>query len=265
MTVRAKQLLTALALLLAPAVVTGAAEKPALPAACRTVVYSTNPQYPPYDWSTDGRNFDGASIELLNMVLPPGVSAKPALFPWKRSMFLAESGQIDLLASLRITPERERYLVFTSHRAFPNPIVFFKRKDRDFPYRQWKDLVGLKGGMSAGDTFGGGFDQYWRSNLHMEEAPSMLENYQKLDSGRIDYFVTSLYAGQAFLAKHPTSHEIVPVLPAISNQDIHFGFSKKSPCAPLAEYVSTRLRELDAKGVPQKLLKKHLKRYMEGY
>ncbi|MBT0664716.1 transporter substrate-binding domain-containing protein [Geobacter pelophilus] len=240
----------------------GAAENRIIPDGCETVVYSTNPQYPPYDWSI-GKSFDGASIELLKMVMPPGLPLKAAVYPWKRSMFLAEQGEIDLLVSLRITPERSAYLTFTSHRAFPNPIVVFVRKDRKFPYKSWKDLKNRKGGISAGDTFGGGFDEYWRKELSIEEAPTMFENYQKLDSGRIDYFVTSQYVGEAYLSKKPLSHEIIPLFPAISTLDIYFGFSKRSGCASLVDYVSKRLMEQDKKGVPEKLLKKHLKRYRE--
>jgi polar amino acid transport system substrate-binding protein len=241
-----------------------AADRVAIPSGCRTLIYSTNPQYPPYDWETESHLFDGASIELLNLVTPPGVSLKPALYPWKRSMHLAAKGEIDLLVSIRITPERSKYLDFTSHRAFPNPIVIFTRKGNMTGYQNWKDLAKLRGGVSVGDTFGGGFDEYRRKELSVEEAPSMRENFRKLDSGRIDYFITSLYAGQAYLAKNPPQHEIVHLDPPISNQNIHFGFSKKSACAPLVEYMSARLSELDAKGVPKKLLEKYLRRYTEG-
>ena len=115
------------------------------------------------------------------MVMPPGIELKPVIYPWKRSMLMAEKGELDLLVSLRITPERSKYLKFTSHRAFPNPIVVFARKDRQFPYKSWKDLKSLKGGVALGDTFGGGFDEYWKNEIHVEVAPSM--NFLKLEAG----------------------------------------------------------------------------------
>lgn len=230
---------------------------------CDVIRYSTNPQYPPYDWGVGGERFDGASIELLAMVTPPGVKLKPLLFPWKRSMSMAASGEIDLLVSLRITPERSEYLKFTTHRAFPNPIVIFVRKDRAFPYKEWKDLKRRRGGVSLGDTFGAGFDEYWRSELTMEDAPSMVENFRKLDEGRIDYFVTSLYLGEAYISSQRFKNEIVPLSPPISTMDIHFGFSRKSACMQHLDYFSRRLAELDSRGVPERLLKKHLKRFRE--
>lgn len=228
---------------------------------CDTIVYSTNPQYPPYDWGVGGDHFDGASIELLALVAPPGITLKPLLLPWKRSMSLAAEGKIDLLLSLRITPERSEYLTFTSHRAFPNPIVVFVRKNGSFPYKEWRDLIGKRGGRSLGDTFGGGFDEYWRKELMMEDAPSMVENFKKLDEGRIDYFVTSRYLGEAYISSQKFKNQIVALSPAISSMDIHFGFSKKSPCTQQIDSVSRRLAEVDRKGVSEKLLKKYLQRF----
>ncbi|GFO53479.1 hypothetical protein GMSM_04860 [Geomonas sp. Red276] len=246
--------------LLAALILCSGAAAASPPSTCGTIRYSTNPQYPPYDWET-GAGFDGASIELLRMAAPPGVQLSPVVVPWKRALSMAAGGEIDLLVSLRITPERSQYLAFTSHRAFPNPIVIFVRKDRAFPYRQWQDLKGRRGGVSLGDTFGAGFDNYWRQELSVEEAPSMLENFRKLDEGRIDYFVTSHYLGEAYVAKTPMRHPVVHLDPPISTLDIHFGFSKKSACLSQLDYFSRRLAELDRRGVPEKLLQKHLKRY----
>lgn len=231
--------------------------------ACPEIVYATNPHYPPYDWSVGDAAYAGATIELLEMAAPEGVRLRPVVLPWKRALLLAGEGKIDLLASLRITPERSQYLRFTSHRAFPNPIVAFVREDRRFPYEKWDDLKDKTGGVSLGDTFGGGFDAYMRAQLHVEEAPSMEENFRKLDSGRIDYFVTSLYAGQAYQATHRRAHPVVALSPPISEQDIHFGVSLRSPCLPLLERLSARLEELDAQGVPEQLLRKYLRHYAE--
>jgi ABC-type amino acid transport/signal transduction systems, periplasmic component/domain len=228
---------------------------------CRTLTYSTNPHYPPYDWAVGETDFDGASIDLLRLAVPPGVALKPVVLPWKRALALAREGKIDLLVSLRITPERSEYLRFTRHRAFPNPIVVFVRKDRIFPFKSWADLKGRRGGKSLGDTFGGGFDEYWRRELSLEDSPSMENNFEKLEAGRIDYFVTSKYVGEAYAASHRLPHGVVSLNPPISEMDIHFGFSRASPCAALVEQMDLRLEELDRRGIPEQLLRKHLRRF----
>lgn len=263
----AAALLVLCALILPPAPVPNAsaredAEIGTLLARCPELTYATNPAYPPYDWALSGEAYEGASIELLAMILPPGVKAKPVVYPWKRSLLLAERGEIDLLLSLRITPERLRYLVFTTSPAFPNPIVLFVREDRRFPFTSWDALKGRTGGVSMGDTFGGGFDEFWQAHLLMEEAPTLHQNFRKLELGRIDYFVTGRYAGLAELGSHHFEHPIVELAPPITDAEIHFAFSRSSPCRCLLDYMSGRLHELDQQGVPDALLRKHLRLYL---
>lgn len=230
------------------------------PGQCRELIYAANPSYPPYHWKVSDSAYDGASIELLELVVPPGVALKPLVLPWKRALEWARLGKVDLLVSLRITPERAEYLKFTTHRAFPNPIVVFVRADRSFTFNSWADLKGKRGGISLGDTFGNGFDEYLRDELTIEVAPTMENNFIKLEAGRIDYFVTSKFVGRAYATLHPQGEKFAALPPAISEMDIHFGFSRASPCAALSEQVSRRLRELDRLGVPEQLLTKYLLR-----
>lgn len=230
---------------------------------CQELVYSANPSYPPYHWVGEDGRLEGASIDLLKMVAPQGLVLKPVVLPWKRALALAEQGGVDLLLSLRNTPERAKFLKFTSARAFPNPVVVFIRGDRSFPFASWADLKGRRGGISLGDTFGNGFDEYWRAELSIEEAKNMEANFEKLEAGRIDYFVTSKYVGEAYSASRPLKHGIVQLGKPVSNQDIHFGFSRRSPCADLAEQMDRKLRELDKKGVLEQLLRAHLRRLKE--
>jgi len=224
----------------------------------RPLVYSANPQYPPYHYAAGPGAFAGASVELLRLVMPEGLPCEPRVLPWKRTLLMAEEGEIDLVLSLRITPEREKYLVFTRHPAFPNPIVVFVRRDRSFPYAGREDLKGRRGGIALGDTFGNGFDEYWPKELTIETAPTMVENFRKLDAGRIDYFVTSSYLGRAYLARNRPEHEIVPLDPPISTLGIHFGFSRRSPYAGLVGQIDARLEELGRGGELQRLLERHL-------
>jgi len=219
--------------------------------------YSTNPQYPPYDWADGPSSFAGASVELLSLVLPPGVVATPVVLPWKRALEQAREGQIDLLLSVRITPERSEYLRFTAHRAFPNPIVVFARRESRLSLRSWEGLQGHPGGVSAGDFFGGGFDQYWHDHLQVEIADTMVENFRKLEAGRIDWFVTGRYLGQAYLSVHPLDREIVVLEPPVSTGDIHFAFSAKSPWVKLIPSIDARLEELDRQGVLDYLIRKY--------
>lgn len=260
---RRKSFLTA-CLALCWALLACAAPAPGAEAArCRELVVSANPAYPPYHWEENGV-LVGASLDLLKQALPAGVTARFVVYPWKRVLENARRGEIDLILSLRATPEREEYLVFTRAEAFSNPIVVFTRRDRVFALKDWAALKGRTGGMSSGDMFGCGFDEYWRRELTMDDAGDMERNFRKLDQGRIDYFVTGKYVGLAYAATNPYAAGVVVLEPPLCNEGIRFGFSKAGRCAGLVDAVNRRLEELGRQGVPERLLRQHLERLRQA-
>ena len=231
---------------------------PGLAAAqCDTLVYATNPAYPPYGWSEDHHSYRGASIDLLPLLMPAHVKLQAVVYPWKRAQQMAQEGRIDLLLSLRKTPEREAYLLFSHHPIFANPIAIFRLKGKQESVADWQTLVGLRGGVSRGDTFGSKFDLFLQKNLTVETADTMQENFEKLRRGRIDYFVSGQYAGNYYLHQHGIDGEIEALSPPVTNESIHIGFSRRSPCQELEPYVSARLEELEQSG--------YLKRLLDGY
>jgi polar amino acid transport system substrate-binding protein len=227
---------------------------------CETIVYSANPQYPPYHWAVGGGRLEGASIELLDKLRLAGVMLKPVVYPWKRVLLMAEHGEIDLVLSLRKTPERSAFLTFTDGQSFPNPIVVFVRADRSFPYQQWADLKGRRGLISLGDKFGGGFDEYWPKDLVIQESGTMDENFKRLKEGQIDYFITSQFAGQAHLnsPQGRAGRPITYLAPPISDEGVYFGFSKKSPCISLLTQFDRRLSALKKQHELGAILNKYL-------
>lgn len=229
---------------------------------CAKLTYATNPNYPPFGWSDGKGGYAGSAVSLLRKVAPPGVELVPVDVPWKRAQEMARSGGIDLLLAIRPTEEREKYLLFTSHRAFANPIVVFTRSDNHFPYGQWSDLKGRLGGVSMGDSFGHGFDAYLKQELTVEEAPSAENNFRKLAFGRIDYFVSGYYFSMAILKGGVMESLIEARQPPVTDGDIGFAFSRKSACSSLAVDMSARLAELDKAGVPDRLVKEAVAEYV---
>jgi len=230
---------------------------------CTELSYAANANYPPYSWTSDGASYRGASKDLLEMLVPAGIALKPVIVPWVRTLAMAERGQIDLLLSLRVTPEREKYLNFFPAPAFANSIVVFVLKDSQLKTADWALMKNFRGGVSRGDSFGNGFDEYLKQHLSVEEAVNMVNNFKKLSMGRIDYFVTGEYLGRAYLSNNPDKEMtgIVALQPPISTGTIHFAFSKDSPCNSLAAPMNAKLAELIRQGVPAKLLNEALKRF----
>ncbi len=229
---------------------------------CTHLVFSANPNYPPFHWSDRGV-LQGASIELTQRIFKElGVSAEARyLGPWSRVLRAAETGQIDLIPALKITPEREAFLQFTAARFSANPMAVFVRADQRFEYSGWNDLIGRGGLVARGDRFGEGFDEFLRDKLTVVTSNSMEDGFANLVRRRGDYFVTSYFAGRAYLAGKGQDASIVALTPVLNQGPVHHGFVRSSPCRALAEQVSDKLRAYEADGTTERLLGKYLEKW----
>lgn len=231
-------------------------------AECTRLVFSANPNYPPFHWSDHGQ-LQGASIELtLRILRELGVAAEARyLGPWNRVLRAAEQGEIDLVVALRVTPEREGYLAFTQARFFANPMAVFVRTDQRFDYRGWGDLQGRTGLVARGDRFGDGFDEYLQARLKVLTSHSLEDGFASLLRQRGDYLVTGYFAGQAYLAGKGLEGQAVALSPMVSQGSVHHGFVRRSPCSKLADQVSDRLRAYEEDGTTERLLQQHLEQW----
>ncbi|SFV05571.1 substrate-binding periplasmic protein [Pseudoduganella namucuonensis] len=223
----------------------------ALPAAaqCERVVVSADPDYQPLHWY-DGRALRGASIDLAVRILEDlGIPHEVRYTgPWKRVLAAAAAGQVDLVATLKIQPERERYLAFAHPAAFPNPVAVFIERQRAFSFRDWNDLKHLRGGVAMGNRFGPEFDKFAEANLHLHEAGTLDTNFRKLGLGRIDYFVVGLFAGEKYLASHGLNARFVALRPFVAEDRNYFAFARNSPCVKHLEAFEARLKEIVKSG-----------------
>lgn len=225
-----------------------------------TLQYGGNPDYPPYHWCQDNHVLTGASVALLKQVMPAEVQLRAVVYPWKRVLQMAEIGQLDIILPLRINAERARYLRFGKQPAFDNPIAVFTRRDSSLRYLSWESLKPYRGGVSLGDVFGEGFDEYLASQLQVETAPSMEANFKKLALKRIDYFVTGRYVGLAYLKKTGLYRQIHDLPTPVSSSKIYLGFGRRVPDSVIAS-TDAALRKMAQSGATRALLEQWLAHY----
>ena len=227
-------------------------------AECPRVVFSANPNYPPFHWVEDGK-LVGASIELTERIFGElGVGAEAHyLGPWNRVLRAAELGQIDMVAALKPTPEREAFLLFTSARFSTNPMAVFVRADQRITYGGWPDLVGHIGLVARGDRFGEGFDEYLHDKLQVLTSNDMADGFANLQRGRGKYLVTSFFAGTAYLAANGLDAAVVPLSPMVNHGAVHHGFVRRSPCVKYAEAVASKLQAYEGDGTTSRLIAKY--------
>lgn len=223
---------------------------------CTRLVLSADPDYPPLHWY-DGETMQGASIAIAKRVLddlkiPYAVRY---LGPFPRVMAAAERGDIDMIATLKKTPEREAFLLYPKSTALANPVAVFQARARPFEFKSRVDLVGRKGGITRGNLFGDGFDDYLRQHLDVEPANSPENNFSKLGAGRLDYFITGYYTGMAYLLKRGDEENFMAQSPFVVDTPNYVVLTRKGHCADKLEAIDQRLAQLKKSGELDKLVR----------
>jgi polar amino acid transport system substrate-binding protein len=225
-------------------------------AECERMVVTADPGYPPMHWY-DGSQFHGASIAIAKRVLEDLKIPYEVRYlgPFPRVVNAAEQGDVDMVTSLKKTPEREQFLLYPRTTALANPVAVFTSKERPFTYRNRSDLVGRKGGITRGNVFGDDFDDYLRHNLTIEEADSPENNFSKLGAARIDYFITGYYAGMAYLLKRGDELRFTALTPFVVDTPNYITLTRKGHCADKLEAIDAKLAQLKKAGVIEELIR----------
>jgi polar amino acid transport system substrate-binding protein len=228
--------------------------------ACPHVVIAADPSHPPLHWY-DGQAFQGASIELTSRVLNQlGVSHEfRYVGPWPRVLQQARAGKIDMVATLKDSPDRRGYLAYPATTAFTDPIVVFVAKGHEFPYAGPGDLGGRVGGISRGERLGGTTGRALEEMLRLEEGRDASHNFAKLALGRIDYFITGLHAGLAQQQVWPEAQKFSMLTPNLHESPNYVGFVKTSPCVQHLARFEEALARLHRSGEVAGILERHLR------
>ena len=237
--------------------------------ACKTLVASGNPEYPPLLWLPEEQSstLTGALPELLHEIVEPlGVEVGVRdLGSWARVQRTARLGEIDLVAGAFVTEERQDYLDYVSPPVTWLPSnVWVPAGDR-FSYRYWTDLRGRTGSTLIDNSFGQEFDRFADEHLDIEGIRTIEQSFRMAKADRVDYVLYEKLQGGVTLANLGLSEDFVALEPPISSERLHIAFSQRSPCntdafrKAFAERLAevTRERRIDA------LVEKYTRAYLE--
>jgi polar amino acid transport system substrate-binding protein len=222
---------------------------------CKNLVMTGGPDYPPLHWF-EGEVMHGASARIAQRIFADmGVPTKIIFVgPFARVLLSAKAAQVDVVTTLKDTPERRQFLQFTAVPAFQNPIAVFVGKNSKIRSAELGDLIGYKGGVVNGTSFGSPFDEALKSQLRTETAPTEHSNFDKLALGRIDYVVSGYYNGNAYLASHGPADAFKALRPFVGATGNYVGFVKSSPCMKYFDEFNRRLAVLVKSGVAEQYL-----------
>ena len=231
-------------------------------AECSRMVVSADPSYPPLHWF-DGDSLQGASIEIAKRVLTDlKIDFEiRSVGPFPRVMALAERGEVDMVATLKKTPEREAFLLYPKTVALQNPVAVFTARDFPLAYKDRSDLIGLRGAMARGNVFGNGVDEYIKDRLNVQEVNRPDASFSLMLLGRADYFITGYYTGMALILKRGEEDRFVAKEPYLVDTHNYLVLTRHGKCSGKLEQIDARLAALKKSGVLDEIVRASIQRW----
>lgn len=234
---------------------------------CERLVATGNPEYPPYLWRDpqSPEHLIGANADLL-MQIGEQLGVKIEILytgPWSRAQDEVRTGRVDLLAGAFLTLPRLESMDYVHPAFFQTPSVVWVRKGQAFPYSGWDDLRGRTGGTLVNNSFGQQFDTFAKTNLTLENVPSLTQAFQKLLLGRTEYVLYERYPGVALADTLGMQADLETLEPPISSEGLYLTLSHDSACNEpwLRGQLAKKMTELTAAGLPETLLQRNLERW----
>lgn len=218
----------------------------------------TTDHWPPYQYEENGRIRGIAADTIQQAAQQLGYVSEIQLFPWKRALKHAETGESDGVLSALFTEERAQYLYYPSEPLFEVRTMFFALKDR--PRIQVKGLADLKGlriGVVSGYSYGAEFDNFPDLQKYACKDDAVL--VQNLDKGRLDVAVSHELAFQAASRALGLQDRFTEVY-ILSQHPMYAAFSKTlgEKGQRLAAQFDRVLREMKANGQIQAIINAYL-------
>ncbi|MCL5795092.1 MAG: transporter substrate-binding domain-containing protein [Patescibacteria group bacterium] len=224
-----------------------------------TLIASGHPEWAPIMWQ-DGDKIVGAGPDLVNMIcqdlkIKCDIKYKGQ---WQEVQDKARSGEVDMLVAAYKTDERQKYMYYSDAYTI-DPITLFIKSGTILKYKNWEDLIGKKGVVMTGDSYGQEFDNYIKEKLSVESVPTTQDAFDRIISNGANYFVYCLYCGQRELKKLNLSGKVESIPDYLAVENFYITISKKSPFAKYLPKINELIKKYKNDGTIDRLVRQHEK------
>ena len=222
-----------------------------------SLVASGHPEWAPI-MSQSGDKIIGVGPELVEKIfaqLGVGVDSK-FTGTWDVVQSKAKTGEVDVLAAAYKTDERETYMEY-SDAYVKDPIAIFVDKDNKFSYEKWEDLIGKRGIVMIGDSYGQELDNYIKEKLNVMQVQTTKQAFDALAGKKVDYFIYALYSGNSEIKKQNYNDKIEALPEYVATEDFYITISKKSPYAKYLPKVNELIKKYKEDGTIDALIEKY--------
>ena len=197
---------------------------------CDRVVVTGHPNYAPVSFAV-GSSLDGGAIALVRRLAQDAGIPVTVLNAgsWEAAQAATADGTADIIVGIYRTPEREKTLQYVLPAMADDPSSVITRPDVNLAYKKWSSLVGKKGLVSDGESYGPKFDAFMAKRLTVEKVKGFPALFAALESGAGDYGLIGYYAA---LTGAPKDKVKIAVKSFVS-EPMYIAFGRKSACRNL--------------------------------
>jgi polar amino acid transport system substrate-binding protein len=233
-------------------------------ATCDSLILTGHPSYPPVSWATDGgATLEGAGIEIVSKLASASQVPLQVLDggSWSGAQEAVKAGKADAIVGLYRTQARLPSFTYVEPPIAQDPSAVLVRTGETFSYKNWNSLIGKKGVVSLGESFGHDFDTFAASKLHVTTVRGNKAVYAALLAKQADYALMGYYAAESEMPKD----KVVFATQNFATEGLYIAFSKTTPCASLAPAFSKGLTAMIADGTVKRLFAEALAKYESSH
>ncbi|HEY1977597.1 MAG TPA: ABC transporter substrate-binding protein [Candidatus Baltobacteraceae bacterium] len=228
------------------------------PANCSRFVLTGHPAYPPVAWKS-GNTLTGGGIDVVRrLAQASGVKMSVLAQPtWDDAQKAVQNGHADAIVGIYKTQQRLQYYNYLSPALAPDPSAVVIRAGETFVYKNWNSLVGKRGVVGAGESYGTKFDNFLATKLTTYSVPTLHDVFEQVLAQKAQYGLSGYY----------TAITSAPAGIAFASQDfvtegLYLAFGKQSACGKaLASSFSSGIATMKSAGTIDRIFARELKRY----
>lgn len=224
----------------------------------RTVALGGDP-WPPYFLGEIGENArEGLGLDILDAIASQlgNIRFEVPLLPWNRALQAARMGDIDGIAFLLRTPEREAYLAYSDPVFSSRNLVWYstERFPNGFRWQSLNDLKPFRIGINRGYSYGRAIDEAIASNqLNIIKMRSVEALFTLASKQRVDLVLANDVVGSNIVQKY--KHDTIRFAEQPTGEDVfHLAITKAAPARDLLPSVNMAISLAKQKGLIKKVL-----------
>lgn len=223
----------------------------------RVYIASGHPEWSPIMWR-QGLEIVGVGPDLVKLISSDlGLKIRPEYVGlWDMVQVKARTGEVDLLVAAYKTSEREAYMLYSEPYTV-DPVALFVKKGRNFKYEKWEDLIGKKGVVTVGDSYGQAFDDFLKNNLKVSRVDTVEQALNAIQRGQADYFVYALYSGEKALKQNKMSGQIQILPKYVASENFYITISKRSPLTRYMPQINQLIEKYKRDGTIEALIQRY--------